>query len=119
MKILSHASAKKKTKRLKGFEFRTFISFSSDILAEKRLTERKIGAKHMLFSSVNESCHTHGDTFTVGWSVRSTCVSYSSYSFIEERGVVNTYNDCYRQHEGFYGWLLDKFSMCVIYFILF
>ena len=25
MKILSHASAKKKTKRLKGFKFRTFI----------------------------------------------------------------------------------------------
>ena len=48
MKILSHASAKKKTKRLKGFEFRTVISFSSDIMAEKRLTERKIAAKHMV-----------------------------------------------------------------------
>ena len=37
MKILSHASAKKKTKRIKGFKFRTFMSFSNDIMAVKGL----------------------------------------------------------------------------------
>ena len=36
MKILSHAAAKKKTNRLKGFEFLQFYgSFSSDIMAVK------------------------------------------------------------------------------------
>ena len=79
IKILSHASAKKRPKGLKGLKFRTFISFSSDIMADKRLSERKIGAIHILFSSVNQSCHIHSETFTVGWSIRSACVSYSSY----------------------------------------
>ena len=40
MKILSHASAKENTKRLKGFTFRTdyYWSFSNDIMAVKVLT---------------------------------------------------------------------------------
>ena len=38
MKILSHASAKKKTKRLKGFEFHIITGlFSSYTMAEKGL----------------------------------------------------------------------------------
>ena len=38
IKILLHASAKKKTERLKGFKFRTFNGrFSSDIIAVKGL----------------------------------------------------------------------------------
>jgi len=40
MKIISHANAKKKTKRLKGFKFCIFYwSFSSDTLAMKGLIE--------------------------------------------------------------------------------
>ena len=43
MKILSHTSAKKKTERLKGFRFRTFIGrfSSSDIMAVKGLKQQQ------------------------------------------------------------------------------
>ena len=41
MEILSHASVKKKTKRLKGFNFHTFYGwFSNDIMAVEGLRER-------------------------------------------------------------------------------
>ena len=41
MEILSHASAKKKTKRLEGFIFCTFYGwFSNDVMAVKGLRER-------------------------------------------------------------------------------
>ena len=47
MKILSHASAKKKTKRLRGFKFHTLKwSFSSDLAAVKRL--KWLSSLHML-----------------------------------------------------------------------
>ena len=37
MKILSCASAKKKTKRIVGFKFRTFMLFSNGIMAARGL----------------------------------------------------------------------------------
>ena len=41
MKILSHANAKKKTKKAEGFQISHFYwSFSSDIMAAKELTSR-------------------------------------------------------------------------------
>ena len=41
MKVLPHANAKKKTKRMQDFVFRTFIGqfFSSDVRAVKGLTD--------------------------------------------------------------------------------
>ena len=43
IKFLSHASAKKKTKRLKGSKFRSYLSFSSDITAVKGLRQQAEG----------------------------------------------------------------------------
>ena len=41
MKVLSHASVKKKTKKLKGFKFHAFYgSFSNDIMAVKGLKNK-------------------------------------------------------------------------------
>ena len=51
MEILSHASAKKKTKRLKVFKFRLFRgSFSNDIMAVKGLSSWRLGRSEVLGS---------------------------------------------------------------------
>ena len=46
--ILSHANAKKKTKRHKGFRFRAFIGcFKNDIMAAKGLIIRHVFYKRL------------------------------------------------------------------------
>ena len=51
MKFLSHASTKKKTKRLEGFEI-SHCSWSYDIIAVKGLTSDSIAVKRLTSDSV-------------------------------------------------------------------